>query len=131
MSTDVIPIQTKLYRARRDLEHEQAARAQAEDRLAEQIVLTERAEAFADEERNRADGNENHLRRVLICHVIETNVGVLRGVSDGCDDREIPDDVLDAIAEELIRDLNHGLDVDKLPEDARARLTDWAENHHG
>jgi hypothetical protein len=114
--------------ARRDLEHEQAARAQAEDRLAEQQVLTEKAETRADFESNRADGNENHLRRVLICHVIETNVGVLRGVSDRVDDREIPDDVLDDIAEELIRDLNGGLDVDMLPEDARARLTDWAEN---
>ena len=131
MSTDVIPMQTKLYRARRDLEHEQAARQQAEDRLAEQIVLTERAEALADDEKNRADGNETHLRRVLICHVIETNVGVLRGVSDRVDDRELPDDVLDAIAEELIDDLNHGLDVDRLPEDARARLNDWAEANHG
>lgn len=127
MSTDVIPIQTLLIRARRDLDHARAARMQAEDRLAEQQILTERAEARCDDEKNRADGNEAHLHKVLICHVIEPNVGVLRGVSDGIDDNEVPDAVLDDIAELLIEDLNAGLDVDMLPEDARGRLTDWAE----
>jgi hypothetical protein len=129
MSTDVITFQTRYYQARRDLDHERAARQQAEDRLAEQQLLTERAETLADEEKNRADGNEAHLMRVLVCHVIEANVGVLRGVSDRIDDREVPDNVLDDIAEELIRDLNQGLDVDMLPEDARGRLTDWAEEN--
>ena len=131
MSTDVIPMQTKLYRARRDLAAEQAARMQAEDRLAEQQRLTERAEALADEEKNRADGNEAHLHKVLVCHVIEPHVGVLRGVSDRIDDTDIPDDVMDAIAELLIEDLNGGLDVDMLPEDARGRLNDWAGENRG
>ncbi|MFG3340575.1 hypothetical protein [Glycomyces sp. NPDC048151] len=129
--TDVIPMQTKLYRARRDLEHERAARQQAEDRVAEQIILTERAETLADNEKNRADGHEAHLHKVLVCHVIETNIGVLRGVSDGTDDHEVPENVLDDIAADLIDDLNHGLDVDRLPEIARTRLTDWGEEARG
>jgi len=124
--TDVISLMDRYQQTRRDLKHERAARQQAEDRLAEQLVLTERAETLADEEKNRADGNEAHLHKVLICHVIEPNVGVLRGVSDRIDDTDIPEKVLDDIAELLIEDLNHGLDVDMLPEDARGRLTDWA-----
>ena len=126
--TDVISLMDRYQQTRRDLKHERAARQQAEDRLAEQQILTERAETLADEEKNRADGNEAHLHKVLICHVIEPHVGVLRGVSDRIDDREVPDDVMDAIAELLIEDLNHGLEVDMLPEDARGRLTDWEEN---
>jgi hypothetical protein len=126
--TDVISFQTRYYRALRDLDEANAKRGQAEDRLAEQQRLTERAEALADDEKNRADGNEAHLHKVLICHVIEPHVGVLRGVSDRIDDTEVPDDVMDDIAELLIEDLNHGLDVDMLPEDARGHLTDWAEN---
>jgi hypothetical protein len=124
--TDVISLMDRYQQTRRDLNHERAARQQAEDRLAEQQRLTERAEALADEEKNRADGNEAHLHKVLICHVIEPNVGVLRGVSDRIDDTDIPETVLDDIAELLIEDLNGGLDVDMLPEDARGRLTDWA-----
>jgi hypothetical protein len=126
--TDVISLMDRYQHTQRDLKHERAARQQAEDRLAEQLVLTERAEALADDEKNRADGNEAHLHKVLICHVIEPHVGVLRGVSDGLDDDEVPEKVLDDIAELLIEDLNGGLDVDMLPEDARGRLTDWAEN---
>jgi len=129
--TDVISLMDRYQRVKRNLAAEQAARMQAEDRLAEQQVLTERAETLADEEKGRADGNEAHLHKVLICHVIEPNIGVLRGVSDRTDDTDIPDNVMDAIAEDLIDDLNHGLDVDKLPENARGRLTDWAEENHG
>jgi hypothetical protein len=48
MSTDVIPIQSLYYRARRDLEHEQAKRLQAEDRAREAEEATRRAEERAE-----------------------------------------------------------------------------------
>jgi hypothetical protein len=56
MSTDVIPMQTLLFRARRDLEREQAMRMQAEDRVREWEDTARRAEERAEELRNDRDG---------------------------------------------------------------------------
>jgi hypothetical protein len=117
--TDVISLMDRYLHACRDRDHERGARQQAEDRLAEQVLITQRAEALADDEKNRADGAEAHLHKVLVCHVIKPATGGLRGVSGGT---EVPDKVMDSIAEDLIHDLDHGLAVDQLPEDARERL---------
>jgi lipase chaperone LimK len=54
--TDVISLMDRYLIARRNLDHERAARQQAEDRLAEQQVLTERAETRCEEISNDRDG---------------------------------------------------------------------------
>lgn len=48
MSTDVIPTHALLFQARRDLEHEQTMRSQAEDRAREAEEATRRAEERAE-----------------------------------------------------------------------------------
>jgi hypothetical protein len=56
MSTDVIPMQTLLMRARRDLDREQAMRAQAEDRAREAEEATRRAEERVEHLEGERDG---------------------------------------------------------------------------
>jgi hypothetical protein len=56
MSTDVIPMQTLLMRARRDLDREQVMRAQAEDRAREAEEATRRAEERVEHLEGERDG---------------------------------------------------------------------------
>ena len=105
----------------------QIAQAQAEDaqHIAEddKRAADERAQAEAD----RADGAESHLRRVLVEYIVTPATGALDGISDRVDVDEIPEPVLDSVAESLMGDLDGGLDVVELPESARGQLHDWAE----
>lgn len=55
MSTDVFPVAMLLLKARRDLEHEQAKRLQAEDRVREAEEATRRAEERAEHLENERD----------------------------------------------------------------------------
>jgi hypothetical protein len=70
MSTDVVSTVTLLLKARRDLEHEQAKRAQAEDRAREWEEATRRAEERADHLANDRDGWANFAHDLANEHLI-------------------------------------------------------------
>lgn len=115
---------TRLTDNLRWVEH---CRAQAEERLEVEKAATAAAEERVDFEANRADGAEGHLHRVLVEYVVEPQTGAVRGISDGVDDRVIPDEVIESAAETLAENLEVDPAVDKLAELARGLLTDWAE----
>jgi hypothetical protein len=127
VSTDVLPTSVLLFRARRDLDNARIAQQQAED--AQHVAEEDKrvAEEQTRAERDRGDGLESHLRRVLIEHVVEPATEVLDDYSDKVDTADVPDAVLDNIAAGLIKDLEGGSTVDGLHEVARRRLSDWAE----
>jgi hypothetical protein len=102
-------------------------RAQAEERVEAEKEATAAAELRVDFEANRADGAESKLHRVLVEYVVEPATGVVKGVSDGIDARDIPDEVIESTAETLAENLEVDPAVDKLAELARGLLTDWAE----
>ena len=63
--TDVITFQSLYYRARRDLEHEKAMRAQAEDRAREAEEATRRAEERAEHLGGERDGWSGLVYKLL------------------------------------------------------------------
>lgn len=63
--TDVITFQSLYYRARRDLEHEQAKRLQAEDRAREAEAATRRAEERAEHLEGERDGRDALIYKLL------------------------------------------------------------------
>jgi hypothetical protein len=70
MSTDVVSTMDLLLRARRDLQHEQAMRMQAEDRVRELEDTARRAEERAEELRNDRDGWSNFAHDLANEHLI-------------------------------------------------------------
>jgi hypothetical protein len=102
-------------------------RAQAEGRVEDEKAATAAAEERAQAEEWRADGAEAKLQRVLVEYVVEPATGVVRGISDGVNARDIPDEVIESTAETLMENLEVDPAVDKLAELARGLLTDWAE----
>lgn len=87
-------------------------RAQAED--AQQIAEEDKraAEQRADREADRADGAEAHLIAVLAAHHI---------------DPDLPRQAAESIAESIRQDLDGGLAVAEVPEQARRLAADGAE----
>lgn len=63
MSTDVVSTMDLLLKARRDLQHEQAKRAQAEDRTREAEETARRAEERAETLEGERDAWSNMARR--------------------------------------------------------------------
>lgn len=102
-------------------------RDQAEGRLEAEQAATAAADERTFQESNRADGAEAKLHRVLVEYVVEPATGVVRGIADGVDARDIPEEVIESAAETLAANLEVDPAVDKLGELARGLLTDWAE----
>lgn len=117
----------ELQQLRANLDWAEHCRAQAEERLEDEKAATAAAEEQTFRESNRADGAEGHLHDVIVEFVVEPATGVLRGVSDGVDANDIPDEVIVSTAETLADNLKAGLAAGDLAALARELLTDWAE----
>lgn len=103
------------------------ALAAAELRAMNAVQAEDVAQFAFETAKRRADVAETALRALLVEYVIEPQSGELDGISDKVDTSDVPDNVLEDIAGDLIDDLYGGLPYDELPEVARGHLQGWAE----